>query len=619
MADIKILVSCHKESYVPKSKFLYPIQVGAEISNKKYTASYYDNQGDHISGENKFYCELTAQYWAWKQLKAEYYGFFHYRRYMVFQKEYPVGADGKLFVKNWRPYTEAENIREWEYSDKKLEEIITKYDILTVLREPMKVSVYGQYCQFHKKEDIDRMLHLLKQMYPKYQAAAEEYMASKEHYFLNMYIMKKELFYAYMEWLFPLLEAFKASTDFSGYSEQEYRAPAFLAERLFGIYFTYIKKQKEKKCCELSYQVFSATEPYPCINPIYPEGSINLVMASDNSFSPYLGVLMQSIVDCALEENVYDIVILHRQIAEENQKRILRIKKGKENISIRFCNISDYVAKIPFQVHHHFSVETFYRYFIPEVMKGYQKVLYLDVDIVVKKDIAGLFQEDITGYALAAVRDVDVIGSAKVEEDVKEYLEKELGLKEVRSYFQAGVLLINLDEIRKYPVSKLIEITLKKTWRMLDQDVLNMVFQGKVKALPQNWNVLINWKYGGRSRIDIIKNAPFSLWKEYQDARKQPYIIHYAGAWKPWNMPSCDYAEEFWDYARKTPFYESILCETIISRKYTSITEENSNKRIFRLRPTKLEIAVDMKKINKLMPPGSKRRVWVRQLFKKFL
>ena len=154
---------------------------------------------------------------------------------------------------------------------------------------------------------------------------------------------------------------------------------------------------------------------------------------------------------------------------------------------------------------------------------------------------------------------------------------------------------------------------------MLDQDVLNMVFQGKVKALPQNWNVLINWKYGGRSRIDIIKNAPFSLWKEYQDARKQPYIIHYAGAWKPWNMPSCDYAEEFWDYARKTPFYEKILCETITNRKYTNITEENSNKRIFRLRPTKLEIAVDMKKINKLMPPGSKRRVWVRQLFKKFL
>ncbi len=156
-------------------------------------------------------------------------------------------------------------------------------------------------------------------------------------------------------------------------------------------------------------------------------------------------------------------------------------------------------------------------------------------------------------------------------------------------------------------------------WRMLDQDVLNMVFQGKVKVLSQNWNVLMNWKYGGHSRIDIVKNVPFSLWEAYQNARKQPYIIHYAGAWKPWNTPSCDYAEEFWDCARKTPFYEKILCKTITNRKYTNITEENSNKRIFRLRPTKLEIAVDMKKINKLMPPGSKRRVWVRQLFKKFL
>ena len=103
---IKILVSCHKKSYVPKSKYLFPIQVGCALSDSKYQGMYYDNEGEHISGKNKLYCELTAQYWAWKNLDADYYGFFHYRRYLSFQKEYPLMENGKLSVKRWLPYTE---------------------------------------------------------------------------------------------------------------------------------------------------------------------------------------------------------------------------------------------------------------------------------------------------------------------------------------------------------------------------------------------------------------------------------------------------------------------------------------------------------------------------------
>ena len=168
-------------------------------------------------------------------------------------------------------------------------------------------------------------------------------------------------------------------------------------------------------------------------------------------------------------------------------------------------------------------------------------------------------------------------------------------------------------------MSDLVEKTLEKKWRMLDQDVLNTMFKNKVKYLPQNWNVLINWKYGNRSRMDLIKQAPVSLWEEYQEARKQPYIIHYAGAWKPWSDPCCDYAEIFWEYARKTAFYEGILYEHASSKKWKHIFEENNQKRIIRLRPTRLEIAIDMKKINHWMPAGSIRRQVVRKLVEKFL
>ena len=81
---IKIYVVCHKPSYVPENPYLYPIQVGTALSKSPLEGMLHDNEGDNISDRNKSYCELTAQYWAWKNEDADYYGFFHYRRYFAF-------------------------------------------------------------------------------------------------------------------------------------------------------------------------------------------------------------------------------------------------------------------------------------------------------------------------------------------------------------------------------------------------------------------------------------------------------------------------------------------------------------------------------------------------------
>ncbi len=66
MLDIKIFVVCHKPSYVPKNPYLYPIQVGTALASNKLLGMLHDDEGDNISNKNKTYCELTAQYWAWK-------------------------------------------------------------------------------------------------------------------------------------------------------------------------------------------------------------------------------------------------------------------------------------------------------------------------------------------------------------------------------------------------------------------------------------------------------------------------------------------------------------------------------------------------------------------------
>lgn len=73
--DIRIFVSCHKAFPVPEGGLLYPIHVGAALADRPLDGYIRDDSGENISRLNRRYCELTGQYWAWKNEDAEYYGF----------------------------------------------------------------------------------------------------------------------------------------------------------------------------------------------------------------------------------------------------------------------------------------------------------------------------------------------------------------------------------------------------------------------------------------------------------------------------------------------------------------------------------------------------------------
>ena len=83
MSTIKIGVACHKPSELPKNNLFLPIRVGAALASNDLGLQR-DDEGDNISKKNPQYCELTAQYWLWKNAKADYYGLCHYRRFLCF-------------------------------------------------------------------------------------------------------------------------------------------------------------------------------------------------------------------------------------------------------------------------------------------------------------------------------------------------------------------------------------------------------------------------------------------------------------------------------------------------------------------------------------------------------
>ena len=180
--DIRIFIACHKPTYVPENPIFYPVQVGTALTEKRLEhMAYRDNEGDNISGKNPDYCELTAQYWAWKNIDCDYYGFFHYRRYLTFHRVCPVMASGRILGKRQHPYIELDSVWDdltpyWMEAEWMAQQIM-KYDLLTVYRERINTTVYRQYCQYHEAEELNHMLEIVNRVYPEYTDSAKAYMS----------------------------------------------------------------------------------------------------------------------------------------------------------------------------------------------------------------------------------------------------------------------------------------------------------------------------------------------------------------------------------------------------------------------------------------------------------
>lgn len=567
LLNIEILTVNHKASYIPENALLKPIQVGAALASKRLEDMvYYDDEGDNISDKNASYCELTATYWAWKNVTADYYGLFHYRRYLNFAPE------SKTTHYAGRAYsTIPAAIEDIQLNESRMREVIEKYDLVVPRKDNTQAatgdaSLYEQYASEHYAKDLDFCIEYIKSNHTNI-APYLDVLQGNEAYFCNMFVMKKELFNEYCEFIFDVLDSFEANTDLSGYNTQQYRVTGFLAERLTNVFIQYLIASNKYRVKELQMVYFENTEPIETIEPISKD-AVSVVLAADDYYVPYVSTLLGSLAATSNTIDTYDITVFHKNITPQNQALLQLSIEGKDNIHLRFCNMSGRLDEFEgLATKWHITVETYFRLFIPEIMAKYEKVLYLDGDMIIKRDVAELFRESVDGYLLAACRDVDMAGvytsnlveaENTINKDMKEHIDTVVGLKDPYAYFQAGVLLLNLSEMRKFHTTKeYLDIATKQKWEYLDQDILNHVARGKVKYLDLKWNVLYDWEY---VRIkDVISKAPVWVFKEYMASRKTPYIIHYGGSIKPWQRADADMANEYWSIARQSVFYELIL------------------------------------------------------------
>ena len=567
--SIKIFISnrIDIDSYAPGGNCFVPVRCGAVFDKNTNTDIIGDNTGDNISEKQPSYSELTVQYWSWKNVDADYYGLCHYRRFLNFSDK---KCQTDLYKNIIEETIDEKTIKKYCLSDDKVEALVSKYDIVSsekidVSKFPEKFkSIRDHYAKADVlyEKDLDAMLETIKDLSPDYYDTAVKYLSGKTAYFCNMFVMKKEIFFSYCEWLFKILDATCEKLDMSFYSKQSLRTPGHLAERLFGIWLTYQKEHHtDWKYHELQTVLFrnplAASRDAIVHSSFENSNAIPLVFASNDAFAPVCAVAIKSVLMSSDPNRNYDIIILHKDIVIQTQYWIRKCLEEFNNAHITFYNTTSIIERYDLRPSNHITIETYYRFLIPDILPDYDKVLYLDCDLICRDDISKLYDTDLGDKWIGATLDPDMQGQLSLNKNTRKYVVDVLNLKNPYEYFQAGVLLLNTKELRKqYRTEQWLKFA-SQPYRYGDQDILNKYCQGHVLNLELKWNLLIDCE---NFRVPVlIEASPNALRLEYHKARKNPSIIHYAGFQKPWNTPNCDLYPYFWEIARTTLFYEYLI------------------------------------------------------------
>jgi len=236
LKNIKILVATHKKYQMPKDDIYMPIHVGKE--EKEDVGYIGDNTGDNISSKNAFYCELTGIYWAWKNLNADYIGLSHYRRHFTCVKRVPKKENEKF---------------EKLLNKEEVENILDTTDIILPKKRKYYIeNLYDHYKHTMHIEPLDETRRIIEEQCPEYLAEFDKLHTRTSAHMFNMFIMKREYFEQYCEWLFKILFELEKRIDPNQYDSFHARYLGRISELLLDVWINTNKlSYKEVKVIDM--------------------------------------------------------------------------------------------------------------------------------------------------------------------------------------------------------------------------------------------------------------------------------------------------------------------------------------------------------------------------------
>ena len=331
--------------------------------------------------------------------------------------------------------------------------------------------------------------------------------------------------------------------------------------------------------------------------------TLSVLFASNNLFSPYLGVSIYSLLknNQKFFEKI-NIYIFDDEISEENKEKLILIGK-KFNQELNFIDLIDIEKVVGTSINVMekegiISLTAYARLFSSTVVYNLDKILYLDADSIITGSFKELWEKNIEEYYVAGV--LDTLGV--------DFIKKQINLNENHKYINSGVLLINLKKWREDKLEeKFINFLINHLDRFIfhDQGIINGVCKDKILYVSPKYNL-----QGQFHGIDYKKATKWAGFPDYYDeetvkeAQENPVFIHFTGALnRPWSNQNQEYYGLYYDYANETPFNEDVKFKDVLSKKsliFYSIYKSSLMTVLLKILPMSIAIKMANKRIKKI-------------------
>ena len=219
---VRIIVATHKPYRMPSDPMYLPVQAGA--AGKESIGYQRDDEGENISSLNPHFCELTALYWGWKNLDADYVGLAHYRRHFS---------------------TDPRNADVWGYvlKESDIADDLGKIRVFVPGKRKYWIeTLYTHYAHTHYRSQLDETRKIIGEHCPDYLEQFDRTVSLPWGYMFNMMILEKDLLNRYCSWLFDILFELKNRLGEKGLSAYQGRYYGRISEIIFNVW---LKKQTE--------------------------------------------------------------------------------------------------------------------------------------------------------------------------------------------------------------------------------------------------------------------------------------------------------------------------------------------------------------------------------------
>lgn len=268
---------------------------------------------------------------------------------------------------------------------------------------------------------------------------------------------------------------------------------------------------------------------------------IPVVFATDNNYLFYTVVAITSMAENASRDTFYHIYILVADELRRGHRLLDGLQRKYANVKIHLLPVDEREFEGVTINNKHITKATFYRLLLSELLRE-DKCLYLDSDIVVNTDLQELYSVGLGDAYIAGVRDLWIDFMAGEDREARRV---RTGLASMDRYVNAGVLLFNLDRIRKMYMEDNFKKHMEKDYLFEDQDILNVCCYNGIKHLPAKWNLFTFFM----GQIEKFKEKGIPE-QTIRDMEKKTGILHYATiSIRPWKSKRFLCNDIWWKYA----------------------------------------------------------------------